>query len=61
LIDAAQLGKKKRRSMVDIKLVGIVLLFAERALSFVIHHCSYSVNTLLVAVERSHLIQMHKA
>jgi hypothetical protein len=47
--------------MVDIKLVGIVLLFVERSLSFVIQHCSYIVNTLLVVVEQSHLTQMHKA
>jgi hypothetical protein len=47
--------------MVDIKLVGIVLILAERSLGFAIHHCSYRVNTLLVVVERSYLIQMHKA
>jgi hypothetical protein len=39
------LSKQKKRSMIDIKLFGIVLLFAESALSFVIHHCSYRVNT----------------
>jgi hypothetical protein len=30
------------------KKVGIVLLFAKKALNFVIYHCSYRVNTLLV-------------
>jgi hypothetical protein len=53
--------QKQKRSMVELKLVGIVLILAERSLSFVMHHCSYRVSTLLAVVERSHLIQMHKA
>jgi hypothetical protein len=44
------LAKAKKRSMVHIKLVGIFLLFAERYLSFAIHHSSCRV-TLLVVVE----------
>jgi hypothetical protein len=42
---------KQKRSMVDNKLVGIVLLFAEKSLSFVSHRCSYRVSTLLAVVE----------
>jgi hypothetical protein len=47
--------------MVDIKLVRIILLRAERSLSFAIHYSSCRVNTLLVIVERFNLTQMHKA